>query len=169
MRDILESRVAAALILLASATVLGAALAFQYWGGLAPCVLCIWQRYAHGGLMAFAALALAAGRPQWRAVLLAGCALAALASAGIAFFHVGVEQHWWQGTAECGSTLPPAATIEEFRERLLAQPLVRCDEVAWSLFGISMAGYNVILSLALAAFAFAAARRTRQQPRIKFA
>jgi disulfide bond formation protein DsbB len=169
MHDVLESRAAAALILLASAAVLGAALAFQYWGGLAPCVLCIWQRYAHAGIMVFAAAALVPGRPQWRAPLLVGCALAALIGAGIAFFHVGVEQHWWQGTAECGSTLPPAATIEEFRERLLAQPLVRCDEVAWSLFGISMAGYNVILSLALAAFAFVAARRTWQQSGIKFA
>jgi disulfide bond formation protein DsbB len=169
MRDLLESRTAAALILGASGAVLGTALAFQYWGGLAPCVLCIWQRYAHVGILVFAALALAAARPQWRAALLACCALAAVAGAGIAFFHVGVEQHWWQGTAECGSTLRPAATIEELRAQLLAQPVVRCDEVAWSLFGISMAGYNVILSLALAAFALAAAHRAWQRPGIKFA
>jgi disulfide bond formation protein DsbB len=169
MRGILESRLAAALILAASAAVLGTALAFQHWGGLAPCVLCIWQRYAHGGIMVFAALALAAGRPHWRSALLIGSAVAALAGAGIAMFHVGVEQHWWQGTAECGSTLGPAATIEELRAQLLAQPVVRCDEVAWSLFGISMAGYNVILSLVIAAFAIVAAHRTWRQPGIKFA
>jgi disulfide bond formation protein DsbB len=169
MRDVLDSRLAAAVILAASAAVLAGALAFQHWGGLAPCVLCIWQRYAHGGIMVFAALALAMGRPQWRAPLLIGAGVAALVGVGIAVFHVGVEQHWWQGTAECGSTLPPAATIDELRARLLAQPVVRCDEVAWSLFGISMAGYNAILSLALAGLAFAAARRTWQQPGIKFA
>ena len=95
--------------------------------------------------------------------------MAALVGAGIALFHVGVEQHWWQGTAECGSTLPPAATIDELRARLLAQPVVRCDEVAWSLFGISMAGYNVILSLLIAAFAVAAALRTWSRPKVKFA
>jgi disulfide bond formation protein DsbB len=169
MRDILESRLAAAAILAASAAVLGAALASQHWGGLAPCVLCIWQRYAHGVIMVFAALALAAGQPRWRAALLVGAALAALAGAGIAVFHIGVEQHWWQGTAECGSTLPPAATIEELRARLLAQPVVRCDEVAWSLFGISMAGYNALLSLAIALFAALAAHRSWGQPRMKFA
>lgn len=169
MNGILESRLAALLVLAASAALLGAALAFQHWGGLAPCVLCIWQRYAHVAIMVFAGLALAVGRPQWRSVLLVGCGVAALAGAGIALFHAGVEQHWWQGTAECGSTLPPAATIEELRARLLAQPVVRCDEVAWSLFGISMAGYNVILSLAIAAFAVVAAQRARRQPRIKFA
>jgi disulfide bond formation protein DsbB len=169
MGSILESRLAAALILAASAAVLAAALAFQHLGGLAPCVLCIWQRYAHGAIMVFAGLAVLLAQPQWRAGLLVLAAAAALAGAGIAVFHVGVEQHWWQGTAECGSTLPPAATIEELRARLLAQPVVRCDEVAWSMLGISMAGYNALLSLAVAAFALLAAQRTWQQPRIKFA
>jgi disulfide bond formation protein DsbB len=167
MNAILDSRLAAAIVLAASAATLGGVLAFQYWGGLAPCVLCIWQRYAHLAIMVFAALALAIGHPRWRAVLLAGSGIAAVAGAGIAFFHVGVEQHWWQGTAECGSALPPAATVEELRQRLLAQPVVRCDEVAWSLFGISMAGYNVLLSLALAVFAGAASRRAWTQTRLK--
>lgn len=154
-----DTRLAAALLFAASAALLAGALAFQYWGGLQPCVLCLWQRYAHIGIMAFAVLAVAIGRTQAGAMLLIGAGLAALAGAAIAGFHVGVEQHWWQGTAECGSTLGPAATIDELRARLLAQPVVRCDEVAWSLFGISMAGYNFLLSLALAAFAFAAAAR----------
>jgi disulfide bond formation protein DsbB len=167
MTSVLGGRQAAAIVLCTSAAVLAGALAFQYWGGLAPCVLCMWQRYAHVGVMVFAALALVAGEPRWRAAFLLASALAALAGAGIAFFHVGVEQHWWQGTAECGSTLPPAATIEEMRQRLLAQPVVRCDEVAWSLFGVSMAGYNVALSLALAAFAFAAAQRAWTQTEMK--
>jgi len=153
MASFLQPRAAAALLVLATAAVLGSAYAFQYWGGLAPCILCWWQRYAHMGVIAFAALALLPVGPGLRAALLLGAAATALAGAGIAAFHVGVEQHWWQGTAECGSTFGPATSIEEMRQRLLAQPVVRCDEVVWSLFGISMAGYNILISLALAAFA----------------
>ena len=162
MNSLLQARTAAALIVLASAATVGAAYAFQHLGGLAPCILCWWQRYAHFGVLALAALAvLPVGRPL-RAALLVGAAAAALTGAGIAFLHVGVEQHWWQGTAECGSTLGPATSIEQMRQMLLAQPVVRCDEVAWSLFGISMAGYNVLISLGLAAFALAAVRRNMQ-------
>lgn len=156
-----DTRLAAALMFAASAALLAAALAFQYWGGLQPCVLCLWQRYALVGVMAFAALALIFGRTQTGTMLLIASGLAALTGAGIAGFHVGVEQHWWQGTAECGSALGPAATIDELRARLLAQPVVRCDEIAWSLLGISMAGYNFLLSIALAVFAFSAALHTR--------
>ncbi|HEX2117442.1 MAG TPA: disulfide bond formation protein B [Alphaproteobacteria bacterium] len=152
----LQPRTAAGLVVLASAAVLSSAYAFEHWGGLAPCILCWWQRYAHMGVIAIAMLALLPVGAGLRAVLLLGAAATALAGAGIAGFHVGVEQHWWQGTAECGSTLGPATSIEEMRQRLLAQPVVRCDEVAWSLFGISMAGYNVLISLALAALAAAA-------------
>jgi disulfide bond formation protein DsbB len=160
MTSYLQPRTAAALLVLASGALLGAAYAFQYWGGLAPCILCWWQRYAHMGVLAFAVLALLPVGTGLRTGLLLGAAAAALAGAGIGAFHVGVEQHWWQGTAACGSTLGPATTIEEMRQRLLAQPVVRCDEVAWSLFGISMAGYNVLISLALAAFAAAASWRS---------
>lgn len=151
----LSSRATAGLLLLASAALLGGAFAFQYIGGLAPCILCWWQRYAHMATIVLAAVAVVASasgssRAGWLLVGAAGLAL--LAGAGIAAFHVGVEQHWWAGTAECGSTLGRAGGIDELRQRLLAQPIVRCDDVAWSLFGISMAGYNFLLSLALAAF-----------------
>jgi disulfide bond formation protein DsbB len=97
--------------------------------------------------------------------LLLAAGVAALAGTGIAVFHVGVEQHWWQGTAECGSTLGAASSIEDMRRMLLAQPVVRCDEVAWSLFGISMAGYNALISLGLAAFALAALRQGLRIPK----
>jgi disulfide bond formation protein DsbB len=149
---------AAAVLLIASAALLVGALGFQYIGGLAPCVLCMWQRYAHGVTIALAGAALAAarrnpGRPQIAWALVAATGVALLAGAAIAAFHVGVEQHWWQGTAECGSSTGGAGNIEELRARLLNQPIVRCDEIAWSLFGISMAGYNFIASLVLAKFA----------------
>jgi disulfide bond formation protein DsbB len=163
----LSSRQAAALLLLASAALLGGAFAFQYLGGLAPCILCWWQRYAHMAVIVIAAAAIAVSgrsdsgrgesRAGWAMVALAG--MAVLAGAGIAAFHVGVEQHWWAGTPECGSQVGGASGIEELRARLLAQPIVRCDEIAWSLFGISMAGYNFLISLALAGFAAAVSWR----------
>jgi disulfide bond formation protein DsbB len=159
MNTALQPRTAAALILLVSAATVGGAFAFQYLGGYAPCILCWWQRYAHFAVIGFAVLALLPVPAPLRAVLLLGAVASALAGAGIAVFHVGVEQHWWQGTAECGSTLGPASSIEEMRKMLLAQPVVRCDEVAWSLFGISMAGYNALISLALAVVGFAALRQ----------
>ncbi len=147
------ARAAALIVVIASLTLLGGALAFQYLGGYAPCVLCHWQRYAHAAAIVLAGTALAV--PGARPLLLVAAALAELAGAGIAFFHIGVEQHWWQGTAECGSAVGGAGSIEELRARLLAQPVVRCDEVAWSLFGLSMAGYNFLASLALGLLAVA--------------
>ncbi|MGQ0662257.1 MAG: disulfide bond formation protein B [Pseudomonadota bacterium] len=150
---------AAAVVLGASLAVLGATFAFEYLGGLLPCPLCIWQRYAHGATIMAAGLALAVARPGPAVALLGLAAASLLTGAGIAFFHVGVEEGWWQGTASCGGSQAPAASLEELRARLLAQPLVRCDEVAWSLFGVSMAGYNLALSLALALYAGLAAGR----------
>jgi disulfide bond formation protein DsbB len=71
-----------------------------------------------------------------------------LIGAGIAGFHVGVEQQWWAGTAECGGLTGQAKTVEELKAQLFATPVTRCDAVAWSLFGISMAGWNLIVSAA---------------------
>lgn len=147
------SRDIARLVLFASAALLGGALAFQYLGGYAPCVLCHWQRYAHAAAIVFAFAALLL--PRVRLPLLALAGLAEFAGMGVAGFHVGVEMHWWQGTAECGSAVGGASSIEELRARLLAQPVVRCDEVAWSLFGVSMAGYNFLASLGLGVLALA--------------
>src|SRR5262249_36015623 len=144
------STTAGCLVLASAALILGA-FAFQYIGGLAPCILCWWQRYAHGMTVVIAALALVASRrnPKLGWLLVGLAALSLFAGAGIAGFHVGVEQHWWQGTPECGSTTGGAASVDELRARLMGQAIVRCDEIAWSLFGISMAGYNFLISLAL--------------------
>jgi disulfide bond formation protein DsbB len=155
----LAPRDTALLVLFASAALLGGALAFQHLGGYAPCVLCYWQRYAHAAAIVFAFAALLL--PRARPFLLAAAGLAELAGAGMALFHVGVEQHWWAGTSACGSAVGGAGSIEELRARLLAQPVVRCDEVAWSLFGVSMAGYNALASLALGLLAFASLVRRR--------
>lgn len=148
---------AAWVILVASVVVLGSALLSQYVGGLKPCVLCIYQRIPYVATIGLAALALAASsflgdRSQGvltRGILL-GCALAFVAGAGIAAYHVGVEQTWWLGTEACtASSGLKAMTVDELRKELLSTPITRCDEVAWSMFGISMAGYNVLVSLVL--------------------
>ena len=152
------------ILLLASTAILGAALASQYIGGLQPCRLCVYQRlpYVAVILIATAALFLPTG-PRAVALALAGMAL--LTGTGIAIFHVGVEQHWWQGTAECGSLDPGGASLEDLRAQILAAPTVRCDEVAWSLLGISMAGYNALVSLGLGIVSLIAARRLAGGPR----
>ncbi len=132
---------------------LGLALVAQYWGGLQPCVLCIYQRYAHGaaGLAGLLALAFVARAPARR--LLTGLGgLALIAGAAVAFFHVGVEQHWWRGTAGCHApSFDSNLTIDELREAMLNTQFVACDKIPWELFGISMAGYNFLFSLALGA------------------
>ncbi|EWY39618.1 disulfide bond formation protein [Skermanella stibiiresistens SB22] len=152
-------RLPALLLLLASAGSLLAAFFFQYVIGLQPCVLCIWQRWPYAAVIVMAGLILLIKPgPRARAALLALCGVAFLIGGGIAVFHVGVEQHWWTGTPGCG--VPASATsVDALRAQIMAAPVVRCDQVAWSLFGVSMAGYNILISLALAVMALAAAAR----------
>jgi disulfide bond formation protein DsbB len=159
--DLSAPRTSALFLLLASVGSLLAAFFFQYVIGLQPCILCIWQRWPYAVVIALTILVLtvAARSPKLRAALLALCGVALLFGGGVAVFHVGVEQHWWTGTPGCGVTAT-ADSIEALRAQIMAAPVVRCDQVAWSLFGISMAGYNILISLALAAVAFASARRS---------
>ncbi len=155
------TRHASALVLGASVAVLGSAFAFQYLGDLQPCVLCVYQRYPYGITIALGLVAVGhvlARRRRAEPYLLLACALVFLAGAGLAGFHVGVEQKWWQGSAACGALGPAPDSLEALKAQVLAAPIVRCDEVPWSLFGISMAGYNFLISLALAGFALATGR-----------
>ena len=156
-------RLVFALLLGASAAILAAAFASQYFAGLDPCVLCLYQRVPYGAVITLSGLGLGlsglAPPPKGVIVSLAGlCAAAFLVNAGIATFHVGVEQHWWQGSEACGAVGTMARTIEELRAQILAAPVVRCDAVPWSLFAISMAGYNVLASLGLFVASAIAAR-----------
>jgi disulfide bond formation protein DsbB len=157
----LPPRTLALAVALGGAAVLGTALAFQHIGGLAPCVLCYWQRYPYWAAIPLAAAAalVAPTNRRLAAALLALAGVLLFADAGIAAFHVGVEFKWWEGTAECGGTRPASGSLEELRARLLAAPVVRCDEPAWTLFGLSMAGYNFCAALGLAAVAAIGARR----------
>lgn len=131
------------LLLLGPATLLGGAFAFQHLGGLHPCDLCIWQRWPHAAALVIASLALVVAPARTRRAMLGLAALAAGSSAAIAAFHVGVEQRWWRGPATCSATDLGSG---DFLSNVLAAPVVQCDQVAWSLAGISMAGYNAILA-----------------------
>ncbi len=150
---LLSPRVAPALLAHGSAALLLGALAFQHWGGLQPCVLCLWQRWPHvvaiaAGLVGMFLIRQGRRAPAGWAALAAALALAV--TAGIGAYHAGVELHWWEGTASCGATGPTGTSAAALRDRLLAAPVVRCDEIAWSLIGISMAGWNFLVSGALA-------------------
>lgn len=147
------------LILLASggslALLLGA-FAFQYLGGLAPCHLCLLQRWPHAAAVAIGVAALALRGP----VLPLFGAAAAAVTAGIGVYHTGVERLWWQGPDTCTSGPVAGVNPEDLLNQILAAPVVRCDEVAWQMFGLSMASWNAVLSLVLVAIWIAAARRS---------
>ena len=144
------------------AAALMGAFAFQYIGGYPPCLLCHWQRYAHGAALGLALLALALpGRARRFATIASGLAL--LAGAGIAGFHVGVEQGWWSGLPGCSAPDIRGLDVTQLRELLMQAEVVPCDEIAWSLLGLSMAGWNLLLSaLAGAAIVWGVVFRSRR-------
>ena len=149
---------------IAGVVMLGGALLFQHVAGLQPCVLCLYQRWPWAVAIGLGIIALAFWRhPKARSVMAGLGGLTLLVGAGIAAFHVGVEQGWWEGTPGCGGAPLSGGSIEDITAQLLATPVIRCDEVAWSLAGISMAGYNFLISLALAIVALIATPRIWRQ------
>jgi disulfide bond formation protein DsbB len=145
-----------------SGALLAGAFAFEHIGGLLPCTLCIWQRWPHGAALAIGALALALPKSAiTRALPLLG-ALAVLCSAAIAGFHVGVEQGWWEGLASCTVNAMAGVSVEDLLslDTNVAAP-VACDAIAWQMFGLSMAGWNGVISVLLAAVWLQGARQYR--------
>jgi disulfide bond formation protein DsbB len=129
------------------------AFAFQYFAGLAPCKLCIWQRWPHGAAVLIGLLALGlsrglAGGLAGRILPLLG-ALAALSTAVIATYHTGVERGWWQGPDTCSSGPIADLSPQDLLAQIMAAPLARCDEVPWEMFTLSMANWNALASFAL--------------------
>ncbi len=149
-----------------SATALANAYIAQYAFGLEPCILCLYQRVPYAVAGVLGVLALFVPSLRFRAVAAAGGVF--LAGAVLAFYHVGVEQHWWASVAACGAGGGPGdaggpATVEELRQMLTrGRPVKACDEVDWTLFGLSMTTYNVALSLALGTASLWAAERIRR-------
>ncbi len=138
------------LALLVPAALLAGALGSQYIGGLHPCEMCHWQRWGHYAALAFAILSFALGGQADRGrpfVWLAALAILASGLAGI--YHAGVEAGIFEGLTQC-STTGSGGSATDILADIMATPLVRCDQVQWSWLGISMAGWNAILSLASA-------------------
>ena len=130
------------LALLLPLGLLGGALGSQYIGGLHPCEMCYWQRWPHAAAILLAALAFTGPAASSRSRTLTLLAAASIVISGaIGVYHAGVEVGIFEGITTCSTTR--GMTLQD----IVSAPLVRCDQVQWSLFGISMAGWNAILSL----------------------
>ncbi|HEY5020327.1 MAG TPA: disulfide bond formation protein B, partial [Steroidobacteraceae bacterium] len=147
---------ALAITLIAAATIAGAWF-FQLVLGLVPCPLCLEQRYAYYLAIPLGALvALAAAKDAPRGVLAAGLALlaaAALGNAVLGTYHAGVEWRFWQGPTDCTGPVGNLGSAGDLLARLDTVKVIRCDEVQWRFLGLSLAGYNVLISLLMAAIA----------------
>jgi disulfide bond formation protein DsbB len=145
---------------LGSAALLAAAFGFQHLGGLAPCQMCLWQRWPHAAAVAVGALGLIVPH-----ALVAGLgALSMAANAGIAVLHTGVERGWWTLDLACtgGGADLGAMSAEDLLNPGIGSGIVMCDAVPWDLLGLSMASWNAIACLALAGLWLAAARAPRR-------
>ena len=157
---------ALAVTAIAAATLAGAWF-FELVLDIRPCPLCLEQRYAYYLALPLGALiAFAASRDASRAMLVAGLAillLAALANAGLGAYHAGVEWKFWQGPTECTGPVVNLGSAGNLLQRLDTVKVIRCDEVQWRFLGLSLAGYNVLISLLMAAIAFWGIARTARQ------
>ncbi|GMM91762.1 disulfide bond formation protein B [Qipengyuania sp. MTN3-11] len=134
-------RLAQMLALAVPALLLGGAYLSQYAFGLYPCEMCWWQRYPHFAAVGFALLSwLAPARRLWLVL----AAVAMLVSGAIGGFHAGVEYGWWEGITNCATT--PVGVGESALDSIMNAPMIRCDEAPWSLLGISLAGWNFLVS-----------------------
>jgi disulfide bond formation protein DsbB len=144
------------LTLIASGAMLAAAIFyFQEYLGLQPCPLCMQQRYWHWAVVGVSALAFVTTRlqPKWTSWAIVIIGLVLLGSAAMGAYHVGVEQKWVVAQCDAGGAVDPnELVLGNLPDGELRPP--RCDEIVWSLFGISMAGYNAIVSLLLALASF---------------
>lgn len=147
-------------VLLVTVAMLSSAYSAQYVGGLRPCILCLYERipwFVAGGLTLVTALMAFSG-PLRRGILLL-TAVTLLAGAALAAYHVGVEQHWWAGPGTCSAPERMPLNIDELKALLEAPMVVRCDQIPWEKFGISLAGYNAIISAFTGLVALAGAMR----------
>jgi disulfide bond formation protein DsbB len=153
----LQSRLAAPLVALAAPLLLyGGALVSQFGFGLHPCEMCYWQRWPHQAAIVLALLALLLNRNDKVMRSLTWLAAIAIAISGlIGIFHAGVEYRLWEGLTTCSTSHSGPISLDE----IMAAPIIRCDVAQWRLFGISLAGFNAIFSLAAAALVLTLLRR----------
>jgi disulfide bond formation protein DsbB len=141
-------RLATVVAIVVPLALLAGAWSFQIWGGLFPCEMCWWQRYGHIAALVCGVLALlVAGQARRGLVMLAGLGIAS--SALIAGYHAGIEYGWWQGVTACTSLIKFGGGADPLAA-IMNSPAVRCDEVQWKLAGISLAGFNFLISGAAA-------------------
>ena len=135
------------------------ALGSQLFGGLVPCEMCHWQRWPHYAAILVAALSFAVPHRPTRMLFVLFAAVLIALSGGIGIFHAGVEYHWWPGITPCSTDVKHGDPMQILMEQI-GKPLIRCDAAQWELFGISLAGFNAIISLsgAIAVFALAVRR-----------
>lgn len=137
-----QARLAA---LLLPAALMAGALGSQYIGGLFPCEMCHWQRWPHYAAIGLALIAfIVPEKPGRIAVALAIVAI--LTSGAIGVFHAGVEYRWWEGITRC-SAPPVGGSSADLLAQIMATPMIQCDVPQWTLFGISLAGFNAIVSI----------------------
>jgi disulfide bond formation protein DsbB len=157
----------AAVTVIAAATLVGAWI-FQYGFNIVPCELCLEQRYAYYFVIpAGALLVLAASRGldrRWVALGLVVLGLVTLANAGLATYHSGVEWGWWKGPTACTGPIVDFGKAGNLLEQLNKVKVVRCDEVQWRFLGLSLAGYNVLISLLMSAIALLGALKPSPSP-----
>ena len=148
------------LILLVTVAMLSSAYSAQYVGGLRPCILCLYERvpwFAAGALMLVVILLSFSG-PGRRGILLV-TGLVLLGGAALAGYHVGVEQHLWAGPGACSAPEEMPQTLNQLKSMLENATAPRCDQIPWEKFGISLAGYNAIVSGVMGILGLEAARR----------
>lgn len=140
--------------LLLPLALLGGAFGSQYFGGLYPCEMCWWQRYAHMAALVPAVLAFTAPAEATRARILVGLAALGIAVSGaIAVYHAGVEAKIFEGFTTC-TALVKGGNTADLLKQIVHAPLIRCDQVQFRFLGISLAGWNAIFSLGGAALIF---------------
>ncbi|MCR6631544.1 MAG: disulfide bond formation protein B [Magnetospirillum sp.] len=157
----IPSRLVPLFVLSVSAFALAFALVAQYGFGLKPCVLCITQRVPFALAGGLAALSLLGAFRRFRRALMALAGLAFLVNSGIAVYHVGVEQKWWQSS--CSPTEGGPVSVNDLAAMMSKPVEARCDEPAWAWHGITMAAMNIVFSGGLAVVTLVLARRMKEQ------
>ena len=161
LTDVERTRLLLLAALAAGGGALGAAFFFEHGVGVEPCELCFYQRIPHGVVAALAALALTPWLERLRRPAVILCGVLFLVGAGLGFYHVGVEQHWWESVTTCGGALPQQMTASQLMAQLNAPAPPACDEVSWSFYGISLAGFNALYSTLMGGATLLAARAVR--------
>ncbi|MBO9477153.1 disulfide bond formation protein B [Shimia sp. R11_0] len=128
---------------------------FEFIGAMPPCKLCYYQRYPHWLAAGSGILAVATGTVALAYIAALGTAISGL----VGLYHSGVERRWWEGPTTCTSGDVTSMNAEDLFNQIMSAPMVRCDEIPWDMFGLSMANYNALFSLGAAALWIVAARK----------